>query len=236
MADQLVDAVAAMVPRRRQIGTRHRIGHEQDRNDGNDPADGAARRFQEDDDEHDADDDVGLGRDGRAIGEILAALEGVDQDPDRDGGQDNVEPLDAVAETLRQRKQQEAQHQHERDVGVAQRLRRHDREFAEQRRNAGDRRVEMEQRHPDRDRGDERRGEADEPVRRALLVLDEGFGLAQRLAGDRGAGEAGVDRFRLRARQFRRLAVRVTVLGHVPSALLSAPSQGTLPWHRPHGV
>ena len=77
-------------------------------------------------------------------------------------------------------------------------------------------------------RGHECGGEADEAVGRALLVLDKGFGLAQRLAGNRGAGEAGVDRIRLRALKLRRFAGRVAVLGHVPSALLSAPSQGTL--------
>ena len=121
-------------------------------------------------------------------------IEGVNQDRDRGGGQDNVEPLDPVAEALRQRKQEEAQHQDERDVRVAQRLRRDDREFAEQRRDAGDRRVEMEQRHPDRDGGGERGGKTDQPVDRSLLGFDVGFGLAQRLAGNRGTSQAGVDR------------------------------------------
>ncbi len=70
--------------------------------------------------------DVEPVRRGGAVGEVLAAPDRVEQDRDRGGGGDHVEPADAVAEARRQREQQEAQHHHERDVGVAQRLGRDD--------------------------------------------------------------------------------------------------------------
>ena len=115
--------------------------------------------------------------DGGAVGEILAALDGVDQDGGAGDARHHVPPADAVAKARRHRKQQEAQHQHEGDVGVAQRLRRDDRKIAE-RPGAGDRRIEVEQRHRHRDRGRRAAGQAGQPVDRALLGLDEFLGLA----------------------------------------------------------
>ena len=83
MADELADVEAAMRPGRRQIGTGKRIGDEQERDDRNDPAGGAPRRLEQEDDEDHAEHDVEAGRHGRAVGEFLAALDGVDQDGSR---------------------------------------------------------------------------------------------------------------------------------------------------------
>ena len=128
----------------------------------------------------DAEDDVERGRQRRPVGEVLAALDGVKEDRGGDEPQGDIEPADAVAIALGERKHQEAQHQHEGDVGVAQRLGGDDGKIGK-RPGAGDRRVEMEQAHDDRDGGHRRTGPAGEPVGDALLGLHEGLGLAQLL-------------------------------------------------------
>ena len=121
--------------------------------------------------------------DGGAVGEVIAALDRVDQDGGADQSQHHIPPADAVAEPHRHRKQHEAQHQHEGDVRVAQRLRRDDGRPAE-RPGAGDGGVEMKQRHHHRDGGGDVAGGAGQAVERALVGLDELFGLFQRSFGN----------------------------------------------------
>ncbi len=174
MADEAREVVAAVGPGRRQMGTEQRIGDEKEGDDRHDPARGAPRRLQQQHDEDHAERDVGaVGRRG-AVGEVLAAQERIAEDPDRGRRRDHVPHADAVTEPGRERKEQEAQHHHEGDVGVAQRLGRDD--------VVGG--VEMEQAHRDRDRGDDRAGPAGEPVDHALFGRDEFFGLAQLRLGN----------------------------------------------------
>ena len=171
MPDQPRQVVAAMGPGRRQMRAEHRIGDEQQRHHRHDRPGGAPRRFQQQHDEHHADDDVPAIGHGGAVGEIVAAPQRIDDGGHRDDAGHHVPPAHPVAEPRRQRKQQEAQHQREGDVGVAQLLRRHD----------GVGGVEMEQAHHHRDRGRDPAGPAHQPVGGAFLGLDEGFRLEQGL-------------------------------------------------------
>ena len=79
-----------------------------------------------------------------------------------------------VAETRGERKQKKAQQQHERDVDVAQLLRRHD--------VVGS--IEMEQRHHDGDAGHRNANPAGEPIGGTFFLLDVFLGLAQLLFGN----------------------------------------------------
>ena len=97
---------------------------------------------------------------------------------------EHVPPADAVAEANRHREEQEAQHQHEGDMDVAQLLGRHD--------VVGG--LEVERRHDDGDAGGDEPGRADEAVRRPLLGLDVGLGLAQRFGRDLVGGDDSRDR------------------------------------------
>ena len=178
MADELRNVIAAVRPRRRQIWPVISVGHERDRHARDDPAGGSPRRLEQQHDEHDAEHDVEMGRHGGAVGEFLAAFYGVDQDRRAGDTGDNVPPADVVAKSRRHRKQQEAQHHHEGDVGVAQRLGGDDGKVGE-RPGARDRGVEVKQRHRHRDRRDQRAGPADEAIDHAVLGLDIGLGLAQ---------------------------------------------------------
>ena len=174
MTDQARQVVAAMGPGRRQMRAQHRIGDEEQRDDGHDPAGGASRRLQHQHDEDDADDHVPAVGHGGAVGKVVAAPQRIDDGRDREDAGHDVPPAHAVAEARRQRKQQEAEHQREGDVDVAKLLGRHDR--------VG--RVEMEQAHDHRDRGRDPSRPAHQPVGGAFLRLDKGFGLLQRLVGD----------------------------------------------------
>ena len=214
VADELADVEAAVGPRRRQVGTEIGVGEKRERDGRDDPAGGAPRRLQQQHDEHHAEHDIEPGRRGGAVGELLAALDGVDQDGGADDAGGDVKPADAVAEPRREREQEEAQDQNESDMRVAQRLGRNDREVGE-RPGAGDRGVEVEQRHRHRHRRDQRAGPADEPVDHALLGLDEGLRLAQLLCGNGRRSRHG-------------LARGVPgILGHVPSASPSAVARGS---------
>ena len=209
VANELADVEAAVGPRRRQVGSEIGVRDERERDGRNDPAGGAPRRLQQQHDEHHAEHDIEPGRRGGAVGELLAALDGVDQDGGAGDPGDDVTPADAVAEPRREREQEEAQDQHEGVVRVAQRLGRDDREIGE-RPGAGDRGIEVEQRHRHRDRGHQRAGPTGEPVDHALLGLDEGLSLPQLRLGNSGR--------RSRHGRFRGLP---RVLGHVPSPVLS---------------
>jgi hypothetical protein len=112
---------------------------------------------------------------GGAVGEILAAPQRIDDGCDRNDARHDVPPADAVAEPRGQRKQEEAQHQREGDMGVAQFLGRNDR--------VG--RIKMKQAHDHGDRGRNPSRPAHQAVGRAFLGLDEGFRFLQRLLGDR---------------------------------------------------
>ena len=178
MADELRNVIAAVRPRRRQIWPEISIGHERHRHARDDPAGCSPRRLEQQHDEDDAEHDVEMGRHGGAVSEFLAAFYGVDQDRRAGDAGGNVPPADVVAKPCRHRKQQEAQHQHEGDVGVAQRLGSDDGKIGE-RPSAGNRGVEVKQRHRHRDRGDQRAGPADEAIDHAVLGLDIGLGFAQ---------------------------------------------------------
>ena len=174
MADQPRQVVAAMGPWRRQMRPEHRIGDEQHRHHGHDQPGGAPRRLQHQHDEDDADDDVpAVGR-GGAVGEVFAAPQRIDDGRDRKDAGHHVPPAHPVAEPRCQRKQQEAQHQREGDMGVAQFLGRNDR--------VG--RIEVEQAHHHRDGGRDPSRPAHQPVGGAFFGLDEGFRPLQRLVGD----------------------------------------------------
>jgi hypothetical protein len=144
---------------------------------------------------------VERGRQRGAVGEVLAALDGVDQDGGAGEAEQHVPPADPVAEPRGHRKQQEAQHQHEGDMGVAQRLGRDDREVGEWP-GAGHRGVEVEQRHRHRDPGGGDARHAHQAIGRALVRLHIGFGDAQRLRRNGGI----------------RLDCRLGLLGHAPLA------------------
>ena len=188
------DVEAAVRPRLRQIRPEIGVGDERQRDDRHDPAGGAPRRFEQQHDEDDAEHDVELGRRGGAVGEILAAVDGVDQDRRAGEASDHVPPADAVAKPRRHRKQQEAQHQHEGDVGVAQRLRGDDRESRE-RPGAGDGGVEMKQRHRHGDGGDQRAGQADEPVDAPSSASIKSSALRKRLVGNGRVGSRSPGHF-----------------------------------------
>ena len=175
VTDQTGQVVAAMGPGRRQIRTEHRVGDEQQRHHGHDRAGRAPRRLQQQHDEDDADDHVpAVGR-GGAVGEILAAPQRIDDGRDRDDPGDDVPPAHAVAKSRRQRKQQEAQHQREGDVGVAKFLGRND----------GVGRVEVKQAHDHGNRGRNLPRPPHQAVGRAFFRLDEGFCLLQGFVGYR---------------------------------------------------
>jgi hypothetical protein len=135
---------------------------------------GAAGRLQQQHDEDDADDDVPVIGRGRAVGEIVAAPQGIDDGRHREDAGHDVPPAHPVAEARRQRKQQEAQHQREGDVDVAQFLGWYDRVGG----------IEVEQTHDHGDGGRDPSPPAHQPIGRALFGLDEGFRLLQRLVGN----------------------------------------------------
>ena len=127
MADEPRQVIAAMRPGRRQMRPEHRIGDEEQRDDRHDRPGGAPRRLQQQHDEDEADDDVQAVRRGGAVGEIVAAPQRIADGGDgEDAGQD-VPPAHAIAEPHRHREQQEAQHQRERHMDIAQFLGRNDR-------------------------------------------------------------------------------------------------------------
>ncbi len=169
MSDQRVQPVAAVIPGWRKPGPGPRIGDEQKRDDRYDRTDGAARRLDQQDDEGDTEDHVGVVGSGRAVGEILAANDRVDQDADTGQAGDHVPPADAVAKARGGREHQKRQQQHEGDVGVAQFLGRNDLVGG----------IEVEQRHRDRDHGHDDSGPAQQAIGGALFLLDEFLGLAQ---------------------------------------------------------
>ncbi len=79
-----------------------------------------------------------------------------------------------MAEALRDRKQQVAQEQNERDVNAAQYVRRHDAVCG----------IQVEQRHDHRKRGGEHSKRARQLVDRAFFGFDVLLGLFQRLFSD----------------------------------------------------
>ena len=178
VTDQARDVEAAMRPWRRQIRPEIGVEQEQHGDDRHDRAGGAARRFQYQQHEYAAEDDIPAFRHGGAVGEIVAAPQRVDDDADAGQRRNDIKPLNAIAETAGERKQRETQHQHEGDVNVAQLLRRHD--------VVGGK--EMEQRHQDGDAHHRGAGPTGEAVTGALFLLDVFFGLAQALSGNRGIG------------------------------------------------
>ena len=141
-ADQAADLVALVRPRRRQVGPAQRIGDERRRDHRHDPAGGAPHRLEHQHDQRDAERDVPGQRRGVAVGEVVAAVDQVDHDRDRQRDGQPVPPHDAVAKAPGQREHQEVQAQHERHVQRPQRLRRHD----------GVGGVEVERRHHEGER------------------------------------------------------------------------------------
>ena len=78
VGDEVLERVAAVRPRRRQVVAEDRVEQEHDRDAGHDAAGGAPRALQQQDDEDDADQVVGRGRHGGAIAEIGALREHVE--------------------------------------------------------------------------------------------------------------------------------------------------------------
>ncbi len=192
MTDQLAEIEAAVRPWRWQIRSGQRIGDKQQRNKRHDPAGGAAGRFQQEDDEDETKHNVQAGRQGRAIREFLAAFDGVDQDGGGGDSGNDVPPPDAVAEARRQREQEKAQPQNERDVRIAQRLGRDDREIGE-RPGARNRGIEVEQGHRHSQCCDTGARPPGKAIEGAFLGLDENFGLPQMLTGHRRRGRRSLD-------------------------------------------
>ncbi len=183
--DQAREIVAAMGPGRRQVRPQHRIGDEQDSHERHDPAAGAARRLEQQHDEGHAQRHVEVRRRGGAVGEVLPAPDRIDEDCDREHCRDHIPPANAVAKPRGERERQEAQHHHEGDVGVAQRL-------------GGDDvvgGVEMKQRHRHSDDRHADAREAREAVDHPLLGPDIGFRLAQLFLRNRGRIARGPRRF-----------------------------------------
>ena len=178
MPDQAGDVVAAMRPGRRQIFAEQRIKDEQDGDDRHDRAGGPARRFQHQHNKGDAEDHVpSFGHRG-AVGEIVAAPKCVAHDADGEQTGEYIEPLNAIAEAGGHREQQETQHQHESQMGVAQRLRGDD--------VVGG--IEVKQGHRHGDAGDGYCRPSGEAVAGALFLLDVFFRLAQSIRGNFGIG------------------------------------------------
>ena len=178
MRDEVIEGIAAMRPGRRQVLAVDGVEQESDGHARHDPAGGAARAFEQQHDEDDADVVVGGGRHGRAVAEVGALREHVADGAGAGRGEQVVPPADAVAEPARHRKQQEAEHQHHADVGRAQHVRGHD--------VVG--RVQVEQRD---EHGSSRDGDTDpaaQPVERAFLFLDVLLELLARVLGQVASG------------------------------------------------
>jgi hypothetical protein len=111
-----------------------------------------------------------------ALKERVAAEQHVPHHIQRQRGQQPVPPPHLVAKAQRHRKQQKHQKQHERHVDATQNVRGHD----------GHRRIQMKHRHRDSQNRHESAQPAAQPVTRALLGLDEFFGLFQGLIADDG--------------------------------------------------
>ncbi len=105
-----------------------------------------------------------IGRCG-TIREIVTAPERITDGGDRENAGDDVPPAHMIAEARGQRKQQEAQDERERNVRVAQLLRRDD----------GVSRIEVEQRHRHGDDRHRLTGETAQPVGCSLIGFDELF-------------------------------------------------------------
>ena len=175
VADEPRDVVAAVRPRLAQVRAEHRVGDKQHADERHDPARAAARRLQHQQRQDHAEHHVQVGRDGAAVGEIVAADETVADDEERQRHRDPVPPHDAVAEAAGEREQQEHQEQDEADVDHAQLLRRHDRV----------RGIQVEQRHHDGDRHHDAPEQAGEAVGRAFFRLDVLLGFLERRLVDR---------------------------------------------------
>jgi len=181
VANEPRDVIAAVRPRLAQVRAEHRVNHEQHAYERHDPASSAARRFQHEQRQDHAEHHVQVGRDGAAIGEIVAAEDAVADDNERDRGPNPVPPHDAVTVAAGKREQQIAQEQHEADVHHAQLLRRHD----------GVGRIEVEERHDDGHHHHEAAEVAGQAVGRALLCLDVLLGLLERSFVDRDVVRRG---------------------------------------------
>ena len=174
MADDAAGIHAVVRPRRRQIRTDHRVNQEPYTNRWHDPARGAARRLEHQQDQRDAEYLVPRAGIDRALEERVAAEQHVANDHQRHQRREPVPPADAMAEALRDRKQQETQEQNERDVDAAQYVRRHD----------AVRGIQVEQRHDHRQRGGEHPERARQLVDRAFFGFDVLLGLFQRFFSD----------------------------------------------------
>jgi hypothetical protein len=173
-ADQAREVVALVRPRRGQERPGERVGDEGERDRRHDPAARAPHRLEDERHEREPERDVpAVGR-RVAVGEVVAALDRIDDDRDRERGADPVPPHHAVAKALRDRKDEKAQEQHERDVHRPERLRRHDRV----------RGVEVECRHRERRQANEAAEPAVQLVGCAFFLLDELLGALERLGGD----------------------------------------------------
>ena len=178
--DEILERVAAMRPGRRQVVAEHGVEQERDGDARHDEAGGAARAFEQQQDEGDTDVVVPRVRHGRTVAEVGALREHVADGAGTGRGEQIVPPADAVAEPASHREQQEAEHQHHADVGRPQHVRGND--------VVGGVQVEQRDEH-----GSRRDGDADpaaQPVERAFLFLDEVLELLARVLRQVGRREA----------------------------------------------
>jgi hypothetical protein len=185
VADEPRDLIALVRPRRRQIGPEKRVPEEADRDDRQYPAGGTPHGFQHQHDQQDAECDVPVVRQDRAVEKVVAAGDEIRRGRDAADRQSPVPPPHAVPEALGQRKDEESEQQHEGDVGRAQVLGAHD----------GVGGIEMKQRHHHRYSGHERGEPAGELVVHTLLALDHGLGALERLPAHLGGGLVDADDF-----------------------------------------
>ncbi len=186
MADDAAQIHAVMRPRRRQVLADDRIDKEADANRRHDPAGGAPRRFQHQQNQRAAEylvPHIGIDR---ALEESVAAEQHVADDHQRNKSGHPVPPHDAVAELLGDRKQQEAEEQNKRDMDAAQDMRRHDAVCG----------VEVKDRHDHRQRGGHYAEGARQLVDCALFLLDVLLGLFNRLGRNDGFVNDSVFDFR----------------------------------------
>ncbi len=162
MPNEAVGRIAAMGPGFAQMISEERVQDEDDRHEGHDDAGRPPRTFQQEHDENDTDEDVHRLRHDRAVAELLALHEDVDDHAQACESEHPIPPADAIAHAPRHREEQKDKKQDARDVDGPQDVRRNDVEG----------RINVEQRDADGDCGDRRSDDPADPIECAFLFLD----------------------------------------------------------------
>ncbi len=174
MPNQARNIETTVGPWRRQMRAEHRVGNEQNRDHRHDRPRGASCCFEHENDKDGAEDDIPAIGHRRTIQEIVSAPERIDNDTDASERRNHVEPLHMIPEPRGERKQHEAEREHESNVDIAQLLRGYD--------VVGG--IKVEHRHRDRDRGHGCSNPAREPVGSAFFLLNVFFGFAELFFGN----------------------------------------------------